>query len=80
MHGIGMIIAAIEENNVKSEQRHYCIYSCKNLTASELMQAKRNHWSIENSLHWVLDMAFREDESRARKDHSAENFNAGYEF
>ena len=40
------------------------------------MQAKRNHWSIENSLHWVLDMAFREDESRARKDHSAENFNA----
>ncbi|MGN1090540.1 MAG: transposase, partial [Huintestinicola sp.] len=39
-------------------------------------QAKRNHWSIENSLHWVLDMAFREDEIRARKDYSAENFNA----
>lgn len=76
IHGIGMIIAAVEENNVVSEQRHYFIYSCKNLTAFELMQAKRNHWSIENSLHWVLDMAFREDESRARKDHSAENFNA----
>lgn len=76
LHGIGMIIAAFEENNVKSEQRHYFIYSCKNLTASELMRAKRNHWSIENSLHWVLDMAFREDESRARKDYSAENFNA----
>lgn len=75
LHGIGMIIATIEENNVKSEQRHYFIYSCKGLTASELMQAKRNHWSIENSLHWVLDMAFREDESRARKDYSAENFN-----
>lgn len=40
------------------------------------MQAKRNHWSIENTLHWVLDMSFREDESRARKDYSAENFNA----
>lgn len=76
LHGIGMIIATIEENGVKSQQRHYFIYSCKNLTASELMKAKRNHWSIENSLHWVLDMAFREDDSRARKEHSAENFNA----
>lgn len=71
-----MIIATIEEKGVKSEQRHYFIYSCKNLTAAALMQAKRNHWSIENSLHWVLDMTFREDESRARKGYSAENFNA----
>ena len=47
----------------------------KEMTAGEIMQAKRAHWSIENSLHWVLDMAFREDESRARKDNSAENFN-----
>lgn len=76
IHGIGMIIATVEENGVISEQRHYFIYSCKNLTAVELMKAKRNHWSVENSLHWVLDMAFREDESRARKDYSAENFNA----
>lgn len=48
IHGIEMIIATVEENNVVSEQRHYFIYSCKNLTASELMQAKRNHWSIES--------------------------------
>jgi predicted transposase YbfD/YdcC len=34
----------------------------------------RSHWGIENSLHWVLDIAFREDECRKRKDHSAENF------
>ncbi len=39
------------------------------------MDAKRNHWGIENGLHWVLDMQFREDESRARKDNSAENLN-----
>jgi hypothetical protein len=39
------------------------------------MRHKRSHWSVENSLHWVLDMAFREDESRARKDNSAENLN-----
>ncbi len=36
--------------------------------------AIRSHWGIENSLHWVLDMAFREDECRKRKDNSAENF------
>ena len=39
------------------------------------MDAKRAHWGIENSLHWVLDLSFREDESRIRKDYSAENFN-----
>ena len=39
------------------------------------MKYKRSHWSIENNLHWVLDMAFKEDESRTRKDNSAENFN-----
>ena len=76
IHGIGMIISTVEEKETISEQRHYFIYSCKDLNAAELMKAKRNHWGIENSLHWVLDMAFREDESRARKDFSAENFNA----
>ena len=45
------------------------------MTAQEIMRAKRAHWGIENSLHWVLDIALREDESRARKGDSAENFN-----
>lgn len=75
MHGIGAIYCEIEENGKKSKQSHYFIYSCKGMTAEQIMRHKRNHWSVENSLHWVLDMAFREDESRARKDNSAENFN-----
>ena len=75
LHGIGAIYCDIEENDSKSKQSHYFIYSCKGLNAEQIMKHKRSHWSIENNLHWVLDMAFREDESRARKDNSAENFN-----
>jgi len=33
-----------------------------------------NHWMIENSLHWVLDMVFRDDECRVRTDHAPANF------
>ena len=42
--------------------------------AVQLLEATRNHWRIENSCHWVLDVAFREDASRIRKDNSGENF------
>jgi predicted transposase YbfD/YdcC len=34
----------------------------------------RNHWAVENNLHWVLDMVFREDEQRKRANHAAKNF------
>jgi elongation factor G len=39
-----------------------------------LPRAVRGHWGIENSLHWVLDIAFREDESRIRKDRAPSSF------
>jgi hypothetical protein len=35
----------------------------------------RGHWSIENELHWVLDVVFGEDRDRKRKDHALENLN-----
>lgn len=41
--------------------------------ARRLLQAVRKHWSIENELHWVLDIAFLEDKNRAHKDHAPEN-------
>ena len=54
------------------ESRYYI--SSLPANAELLNTAVRAHWSVENSVHWVLDMVFREDESRMRKGHSPENF------
>jgi predicted transposase YbfD/YdcC len=42
--------------------------------AKTILKSKRTHWSVENQLHWILDIAFQEDASRVRKDHAPENF------
>ena len=44
--------------------------------AERMARAIRGHWGVENSLHWVLDVTFREDDSRIRKGHGAENIAA----
>jgi predicted transposase YbfD/YdcC len=53
------------------ESRYYI--SSKAQSAEKALTCCRNHWQIENKLHWVLDMNFDEDQSRVRKDHSPEN-------
>lgn len=55
-----------------SRQSRYYISSLPN-DAEHLLQVKRSHWAIENGLHWVLDIAFREDDSRVRKGNGARN-------
>jgi predicted transposase YbfD/YdcC len=42
--------------------------------ASQLGPAIRSHWAVENSLHWVMDMVFRDDECRVRTEHAPANF------
>jgi predicted transposase YbfD/YdcC len=59
-------------DNETFEVRLY-ISSLPPKSASDLANAVREHWGVENGLHWVLDVAFREDDSRARSGHAAEN-------
>lgn len=56
-----------------SVESRYFITSTQNAAATTLTNT-RKHWQVENSLHWVLDIAFREDECRIRKDHGPQNF------
>jgi len=73
MNIIGMVeCERTIEGNTTIEYRYY-IGSIEN-NAQLFGQSVRDHWGIENKLHWRLDMGFREDESRIRKGHSAENF------
>ena len=55
----------------RSETRYYI--SSAALSAKLAAQAVRGHWSIENRLHWVLDVVFADDQSRLRKGHGAKN-------
>ena len=53
------------------ESRYYIL--SRVLTAEEFGGAARGHWGIENNLHWQLDVSFREDECRVRRDHAPAN-------
>lgn len=68
--GIGMVIRRVEINGEKTEERAYHLGSVR--TAEEYARGVRMHWGIE-STHWSLDVTFREDASRTRKDCAPQN-------
>ena len=59
------------ETGATAQARYYI--SSLDSPAERMLEAVRTHWSIENSLHWSLDVTFREDQSRVRKDHGPQN-------
>lgn len=58
----------------RSVQRRYFLSSLDGRDAQRMLELGRGHWGVENQLHWRLDVIFREDDRRIRKDHGAENF------
>lgn len=73
VQSIAMVRSRRSIGEKESVESRYYISSLP-ANAELLNTAVRAHWGVENSVHWVLDMVFREDESRMRKGHSPENF------
>lgn len=73
--GLKSIIRIIAKREIGEKIEIQISYFITSLPADAktILKAKRSHWKIENQLHWVLDIAFREDDSRVRKNHGPEN-------
>lgn len=74
--GLQTVVMVRAERRLKDTRTRTFRYYISSLAndARHLLASVRKHWGIENSLHWILDIAFREDESRMRKLNSPENF------
>ena len=70
---IGRVKSTREIDGKTTVQARYFISSLA-LEVKRFAHAVRSHWGIENRLHWVLDMTFRDDDSRVRKDQAPKNF------
>lgn len=73
LKAIGIAISDVDRDGKNHvEVRYYILSQC--LSAKRFADAVRSHWSIENRLHWQLDVSFAEDQSRIRRGHGATNF------
>lgn len=73
LNAIGAVKSTVQENGKIRTETRYFITSLTSV--DEFSRAVRKHWGIENQLHWCLDVIFREDASRAKKDNSPLNLN-----
>jgi len=73
LRSIGMVESTRETAEGKHKETRYYISSLA-ADAKEFSQAVRGHWGIENSVHWTLDVAFNEDQSRIRRINADENY------
>ena len=69
-----VIIESIREIGPRTERETRYYLTSSAWRAERLGPMVRDHWAVENSLHWVMDMTFRDDECRIRTEHAPENF------
>jgi len=67
-----MVESIREVNDQISTERRYYLASL-NSDVETFARAVRSHWGVENKVHWIMDVCFREDQSRARAGYAAEN-------
>ena len=70
---IGAVRSCVTKKGVEHQETRYYITSLTDV--NKFAHSVRKHWSIENQLHWMLDVVFHEDASRARKGNSPLNLN-----
>lgn len=73
LRSVGMVESERQVGDKTTTETRYYITSLSG-EANEFGGVVRTHWEIENKVHWVLDVAFREDDCRVRKGYAAENF------
>lgn len=70
---VGMVIGERQVGDAEPTGEVRFFINSLALRVTTFARAVRSHWAIENNLHWVLDVSYREDENRSRKDHTAAN-------